>query len=295
MSQIDARYIVQMLPTARIFIDHDFNCRGRVAQSECLDLKRSLEEKGLDFPIHVQTYLEMPERYDYRVVSGHRRLTAALMLKWVEIPSVVRTDITTEDDARSANLRENIQRTDLDIVQEANAIGWYLEKGYNINQIAERTGKSSGWVDVRRKLRELPDEVISAAKDKKVTQNHIGQLYEHRHNREKLMEMLFRIKTMAEQGAKAIVIKEDIKITDFAAVRRPKPHEVEDFMFVVANNLTNKLDAPEYFAHRCLAWCAGNISLAHAYVSLQKECANQGVAFNPPPDIKKILDGVNKV
>lgn len=291
-----SRYTVVPISMKKIYLDHEFNCRGRIAKSECMDLARDIKDNGLDFPIHVHPYQHPtnPE-IEYRVVSGHCRYTAFEINGEDTIPAVVRADLKTEEDIRGANLRENVQRRDLNVVQEADAIQWYVERGYNSNQIAGITGKSPGWVEIRRKVKQLPEVVQVAAREGSIKQSHINQLWENRGDPEKMMQMLVIIKERVQMGMKAVVIKEDIKITDLVAVRRPKPHEVESFMEVVASCITNKLDQPEYFAHRTLAWAAGNISLLQLYISLREECKRLGLAFSPPLDVKKILDGATKV
>lgn len=277
----------------QILCDHTFNCRGRIDKTMCIGLSKNIQERGLDYPIHIQPYTERAG-FQYRIVSGHRRFTAAQILNWIEIPAVVRYDLKDESDARSANLVENIEREDLNLVQEAEAVSWYITQGYNVSQVALKIGKSNGWVEIRRKLLHLPQMVRDAASEKIITQSHINQLWEHRNNPEKLSTILRTIKERAETGERAIVIKEDVKLADFAKARRPKPHEVDDFLQVLAHNITFKIDAPEYFPARVLAWVQGSISPAQLYVSMKKECERLGLAFNPPPDIKRIFDGLGR-
>jgi hypothetical protein len=133
-----------------------------------------------------------------------------------------------------------------------------------------------------------------AAQEGKVTQSHINQLWEHRSNPEKLNSILRTIKERSELGQRAIVVKEDVRLEDFAKAKRPKPHEVNEFLTVLANNITIKLDQPEYFPARCLAWVMGNISPAELYAALKRECERLGFPFNPPPDVRRIFDGLAK-
>lgn len=287
-----SKYETQKIPTTEILCDPTFNCRGFVSPQSCLDLKNSIAEDGLDFPIQIQLWDKSP-LHKYRIVSGHCRYTACRMLGWKEIPAIIRV-FKDEAEARSANLRENIQRRDLNLLQEAEAVSWFYTAGYNISQIAAKTGKSNGWVEVRRKLMHLPDMVKRAAEDKIITQSHINQLWEHRDNPEKLSTVLRTIKERAETGEKAIVVKEDVKLADFTKAKRPKPNEVNDFLNVLASNITFKIDQPEYFPARVLAWVMGNISPAQLYVSMKRECERLGLPFSPPPDIKKIFDGIGR-
>lgn len=295
MAMDTKRYEVTPQKMSRIFCDASFNCRGSIELATCYELAEDIKEKGLDFPIHVRPYKLQPDKYDFQIISGHRRFTAYRINKETEIPCVVRYDLEDEVLAREANLRENIQRTDLTILQEAEAISFFITAGYNVSQIAKKLGKSDGWVEPRRKLMHLPDFVRRAAAEKVVNQNHINQMWAYRDNPEKLAAMIQMIKERSEKGEKAIVIREDVKITDFAKVRRPKPHEIEDFILVLAQLITNKLpDDQECFAHQVLSWAAGYASMAQAYVAMRNECARLGLPFNPPSDIKRILDSVTK-
>lgn len=283
-----------MLPVGEIFCDHTFNCRGPIDRSTCIDLAEDISDKGLDFPIHVQPYTLNP-KFKYRIVSGHRRFTAVTMNRSEAIPAVIRYDLSDETAAREANLRENIQRSDLTMLQEAQAINYFLSRGHSVSQVAKRLGKTSGWVEPRRKLLELPEFVHKAADEGIVTQNHIHQLHKYKGNTEKLSEMIREIKHRAEKGERGIVIKEATKIVDFAAIRRPKPHEVDEFLAVLFTNIVKKIPEEEYFASRCLAWVMGHISPAQLYVSLKRECERLGLDFNPPDDVRKLLASVTKV
>lgn len=289
-----SKYVVTPLEMKRIFCDSDFNCRGRIDLATCYELAEDIKERGLDFPIHVRPYTLKPG-FDFQIVSGHRRFTAFKINKSEMVPAVVRTDLADEVNAREANLRENIQRTDLTILQEAEAISFFITAGYNVNQIAKKLGKTPGWVEPRRKLMHLPEFVRQAAADKVVNQNHINQMWAYRDQPEKLSEMIRTIKERSEKGERSIVIKEDVKIIDFAKVRRPKPHEIEEFLMVIASCITNKLpDELECFGHQVGSWAAGYSSLVQVYCALRKECARLGLAFNPPPDVKKIMDSITK-
>lgn len=288
------RYVTVMIPMSEIYCDGSFNCRGQVAMSEVMDLAADIKARGLSFPLHLQEHTLKPP-FKYRIISGHRRFTAMKYNKAVEAPCVIRKDLLSEVEAREENLRENIQRADLTMLQEARAIGYFTGLGWSVNQIAKKLGKSNGWVEPRRRLLLLPTEVRDAADKGVVTQNHINQMWLHRDNREKLMEILRAIKTRSEAGERAIVVKEEMTIVEFAKIRRPKPSEVNEFMEVLAKNITNKIDEPEYFAHRVLAWVQGNISLAGLYASLRRECDKLEVPFTPPEDIRRLLMSVAKV
>jgi ParB/RepB/Spo0J family partition protein len=288
-----SRYAVTFVPVAEIYCDHEFNCRGRIIPGEVRDLADSIKDRGLEQPIHVQPY-DKKQGKKYRIVSGHRRFTAVCQLQHPTIPAVIRNDLVDESSAREANLIENIQRTDLNIVKEAEAVSWFVVNGYSMNQVARKLGKTPGWVDVRRKLVALPAFVQKEAADGVIKQSHIQQLYQFRDNPEKLAELVRYIKERAEEGEKAIQIKQNLDIIQFAKVRRPKPHEIMDMLALIGAMITNKIDDDFYFPHKVLAWSAGNISLAEMYVALRKECTNRSLPFNPPEDVRQLLNGLSK-
>lgn len=290
MSEVMKRYEVVMLPCAEIYCDNDFNCRGTIDRATLIDLATDIKERGLDFPIHVHRY-DLKSPFKYRIISGHCRFTAVFHLnKTLEIPAVIRDDLKGEIEFREANLRENVQRRDLTLLQEAEAIAFFIQAGYSEAQIGQRLGKSPGWVTPRRLLMGLPEFVRKAANEGVVTQNHVKQMWNYRNDSEKLAEMIRTIKERAEKGERAIVLKEDVKITEFASVRRPKPHEIEEFTMIFAKCITNKLpedDTP--IAHKILSWTMGHTSMAAIYVALKKECERLGLPFIPPSDVEKIM------
>jgi ParB/RepB/Spo0J family partition protein len=289
---IEDRYKVVHLPCVRIFCDDEFNCRKRIDRSTCVDLAVDIKEHGLDFPIHVQPY-NLKMGFDYRIVSGHRRFVAMYHINKNEnIPCVVRTDLIDEKNAKEVNIRENIQRQQLTLLQEAEAISYFITTGDSVAQVAKRLGKTSGWVEPRRKLMALPKFVRDAADNGVITQNHINQMWTYRDDDEKLSSMIREIKERTDKGERAIVIKEERKIAEFASVRCPKSHEIDDFLEVLARNIVHNISEDEYFAARCLAWVRGHISQAQIYMSLRTECKRLGVEFRPPDDVSKILNSV---
>jgi ParB/RepB/Spo0J family partition protein len=291
-----SRYTVTEIPCHEIFCDNDFNCRKRIDRTTCVELALDIKERGLDFPIHVQPY-ELKLGFKYRIICGHRRFIAVSVInKEATVPCVVRTDLGDEKKARETNLRENIQRQELTLLQEAEAISYFVLAGDSVGQIAKRLGKTTGWVEPRRKLMALPKFVRDAADQGIVTQSHINQMWSYRDDNEKLSAMIREIKERTDKGERSIVIKEERKITDFAAVRCPKHHEIDDFLEVLAKNIVQKLpeEIDEYFAARCLAWVRGHISQAQLYLSLRKECTRLNLEFRPPEDIRKIMESVVK-
>lgn len=143
------------LPTADILYDDTFNCRGAFSIQSVQDLAKSIEENGLQVPVTVQPWDDPA----YRLLAGHRRFKAVTtILKWSTIPATVRTDLT-EHQARILNLTENLERKDLNMLEEANALRNLYPEGTSLRQAAEELKRPTRWVHARFRLLDLPEEV----------------------------------------------------------------------------------------------------------------------------------------
>ncbi len=99
----------------------------------------------------------------YEIIAGERRFRAAKMAGLTEIPAV----IFDGDDLKAAQvaLIENVQREDLNPVEEALGYGALIEKfGLTQEQVAKQVGKSRSAVTNMLRLLDLPDEVLEMLK-----------------------------------------------------------------------------------------------------------------------------------
>ena len=123
---------------------------------ESLDeLVESIKEKGILQPIAIKAL----DDGTFELIAGERRFRAAKILKIKTIPAYI---IKVESDAEKLELAliENIQRSDLNVIEEAEAY-YILKEKYNLThkQIAKRVGK--GRVEITRtiELIRLPDNI----------------------------------------------------------------------------------------------------------------------------------------
>jgi ParB family chromosome partitioning protein len=95
----------------------------------------------------------------YRIVAGERRWRAARMAGLFEVPAVIRE--LSESEAAEAALVENLQREDLNAVEEAKGFRQLIDK-YSLTQeqVADAVGKSRPAVTNALRLLSLPDEVV---------------------------------------------------------------------------------------------------------------------------------------
>ena len=111
----------------------------------------------------------------YEIIAGERRWRAAKMAGLTEIPAV----IFDGDDLKAAQvaLIENIQREDLNPVEEALGYGALIERfGLTQEQVSKQVGKSRSAVANMLRLLELPDEVLELLKNGELSAGHAKAL-----------------------------------------------------------------------------------------------------------------------
>jgi ParB/RepB/Spo0J family partition protein len=148
-----------LLPTAEIYADEAFNCRGKIQLPLLVDLANSIRDQGLHIPVIVWEQDNLPNNCRYSLVAGFRRFFASTkLLQKPEILATIRTDLT-EETARRLNFTENLERKDLNILEEARAIAISFPIGTPIKAIARALHRSQEWTSVRVHLAQLSDEV----------------------------------------------------------------------------------------------------------------------------------------
>lgn len=135
------------------------------------ELADSIKEKGLLQPITVA-----PLGDHYMIVMGERRWRAARKAGLKKVPAVIRKDLS-EQDIAEISLIENIQREDLNPIEEALAYKKLLED-YHLKQddVAERVSKSRTAVTNSMRLLKLTDTVQQMIIDDKISTGHARAL-----------------------------------------------------------------------------------------------------------------------
>ncbi|OMH30628.1 ParB/RepB/Spo0J family partition protein [Tersicoccus sp. Bi-70] len=128
----------------------------RVDVGDVRELAESIRSQGVLQPLTVAPHPDGVEG-EWIVIAGHRRLTAARVAGLTEIPVIIRRDLTGEDQQISAMLVENLQRTDLTVMEEADGYQALLDFNWDVKRVAKSAGRSQTLVRDRLKLRKLPD------------------------------------------------------------------------------------------------------------------------------------------
>jgi len=132
------------------------NPRRNFADAELDELAASIKERGIIQPIVVRAIGEAKDRYE--IIAGERRWRAAQRANLHEIPIVALE--ATDSEALELAIVENVQRTDLNPLEEA---GGYQrlagEYGHSHEGIAQMVGKSRSHVSNTLRLLKLPEQV----------------------------------------------------------------------------------------------------------------------------------------
>ena len=139
----------------------------KIFSEEALEeLAQSIKENGVIQPILVR-----PAKKGYELVAGERRLRAARKAGLKSIPAIVR-NLDERQNAFYA-LIENMQREDLNILEEAQGIDEIITK-YELTQeeAAKAVGKSRSYVTNALRILKLPKEVQDLVNEKKISAGH---------------------------------------------------------------------------------------------------------------------------
>ena len=135
------------------------------------ELAASIKEKGVLSPILVRPV--GPDRYE--IVAGERRWRAAQLAKLHDVPVVVRE--LADDQALELAIIENVQRADLNAIEEGAAYEELIEKfGRTQEDVAREVGKSRPHVANTIRLLKLPDQVKAWIREGKLTAGHARTL-----------------------------------------------------------------------------------------------------------------------
>ncbi len=133
----------------------------------------ALEELSLSIRTHgvLQPLLVRKKGDGYELVAGERRLRAAGVAGLTEVPAILID--ASDSDAMQIALIENLQREDLNIVEEAQGYRALADTfGLTQEQVAERVGKSRAGVANALRLLDLPDPVLELLRDNRLTAGH---------------------------------------------------------------------------------------------------------------------------
>ncbi len=162
----------------------------KVFSEEALnELADSIKEHGVLQPLLVRP---LPTG-GYQLVAGERRWRASRMAGLQEVPVVIRD--MDEEQAMEIALIENLQREDLNAIEEASGYKLLMERyGMTQEQVAKRVGKSRPAIANALRLLHLPQTVITMVEEGEVSPGHARALLAFE-DQNKLLSVAQKVKT----------------------------------------------------------------------------------------------------
>jgi len=194
------------------------------------DLSNSIKSKGILSPILVTQSNDKNES-SYDLIAGERRWRAAQMAKIHEVPCIVINDV----DANSASvmsLIENIQRKDLNAIEEAQGLNELINQhNYTQESAGKIVGKSRVYITNSLRLLKLPEKILSLIKDNKLSAGHARLLI----GREDALEIA------------QIIIKDSLSVRDLEKLlknfnqKKPSPNKIDPNIVSISKKLSDHL------------------------------------------------------
>jgi ParB family chromosome partitioning protein len=144
--------------------------RRRLDEESLATLAASIAEHGVIQPIIVSETID-----GYRLVAGERRLRAAKLAGLERIPAVIRQ--VADHDQLQLALIENLQRADLDAIEEAHAYQQLIaDFGLSQETVATRVGRARSTIANTLRLLDLDPSLQDAVADGRITEGHARAL-----------------------------------------------------------------------------------------------------------------------
>ena len=153
-----------------------FQPRTAIDPARLAELTESVRQQGILQPILARPHPVEPGRY--QIIAGERRWRAAQAVGLNDVPVLLRA--LSDTDAMAASLVENLQRHDLDPIEEAQAYKRLLgEFGLTQDQLGGLVGKSRSHVANMVRLLQLPDNVQAHVQSGGLSAGHARALLAH--------------------------------------------------------------------------------------------------------------------
>ncbi len=150
--------------------------RGVMDEAALSELTESIRARGILQPILARPHPERPGHY--QIIAGERRWRAAQRAGLHEIPALVRP--LTEAEAMAAALVENLQRQDLNAIEEAEGYRRLIEEfGLTQDALGQAVGKSRSHVANTMRLMNLPSTVQAEVRNGALSAGHARALLAH--------------------------------------------------------------------------------------------------------------------
>jgi ParB family transcriptional regulator, chromosome partitioning protein len=222
-------------------IPNNFQPRSHFDEDSLRELADSIKEKGVIQPLVVASNSDGT----YGLIAGERRLRASKLIGLNDVPVIIR-EVSGDDELLELALIENVQREDLNPIEEAEAYEKLIKTfSYTQEQAAQKVGKKRSTITNRLRLLQLPDFIQQDISKKRLTEGHARAIL-------RLSDDPGAMKDARDQiVAKAMSVRQAEKLTsrmkqEMGGTRsNTRPRETttipESFSNSLINRVTNKL------------------------------------------------------
>jgi len=268
MSNNESDDQITILKLDDILFDEGFNCRGKINPQTVVDLGQDIDQNGLTQPVIVMKIAaEDVVDKSYKLIIGFRRYKAHVIMQMPTIKCIIKESMPL-DKQIVLNLSENLQRVDLNILEEALSLLPLKEAGYSQQKVMDALSMKRGWVQTRFMLLDLPEDIQHEAANKVLTHQHIRDLYTlmMQCDVDEMYEAVRKIKDhqLSGRSASSLDIKPKRKSKSVDQKKLRTKTEIFEMMGKI------KDQAGYSVMTRALAWCAGEITDLEFWTDIQK-------------------------
>lgn len=236
------------IPIKNILVDQNFNCRETIRPSDYMELAESIREKGL-----IQYPVVIPWGDNtWRLIAGYRRMLALNYLKWENVPCIIRRGLS-EADALIINLSENLDRKNLNLLEEAKTVERLL-KTMDIAKVATLLSRSESWLQSRLSVLMLPPSLQDEAAAGTITLKQIKTIIELPTEQQLNYVLAYKKRAENSQSTRITLAKHKIKMQRMTKGKpRSKPElmRVRDYLYTMFGPSIEVI---------ALNWAAGEIT-----------------------------------
>lgn len=205
--------------------------RKKFEEKEIQELSKSIEKYGI-----IQPLLLREDKDKFVIVAGERRFRAAKMAGLKTVPAIIKN--ISEDVSDRISIIENIQRRDLNPVEEAMSYRHILDaQNMTQKELADEIGKSRQYVGNTIRLLNLDPRVLKLLENGDISTSH--------------GKNLLSIKDKDEQYKKALkIVKETLPVNENKKKTKTYDKKLDVFKEKVRDDLTSKLGTKVMFKER---------------------------------------------
>lgn len=209
---------IQELPLSELRVN-PYQPRKTFNEESLNELAESIKEHGVFQPIIVKKSIK-----GYEIVAGERRFRASKLAGKETIPAIVRN--FTDEEMMEIAVLENLQRENLNAVDEANAYKTLMENLHlTQDQVSKRVNKSRSHITNLLGILSLPEDVLTLVKENKLTMGH-ARCLSKLSDIEKINELTKKVleENLSVRELEALASGEEIERKN-KIVKKPKSNE----------------------------------------------------------------------